>query len=97
MDIIKTSDFFCEKGGCLGNGSGWSTSTCLYWFYCKQALQCMKDRQKDGDQRVQSAKAADRLLPPPYATGATAQHQTYNNKENGSVVGVKSHLIGASR
>lgn len=62
MDIIKSSDFFCEKEGCLGSGSGWSTSTCLYLFYCKQALQCMKKRkpyrQKDGDQCVQSAKEA---------------------------------------
>ena len=39
MDIIKTSDsffFFCERGGCLGNCSGWSSATCLYSFYYKQ-------------------------------------------------------------
>lgn len=75
MDIIKTSDFFCEKEGCLGNGSGWSTSTCLYLFYCKQALQYMKkrkpNRQKDRDQRVQSAKAADRFQTP-NSSGAAA-------------------------
>lgn len=65
MDIIKTSDFFCEKEGCLGNGSGWSTSTCLYLFYCKQALQCMKKKENPTDKRTEISMCS----PPRQQTG----------------------------